>query len=201
MSGEKSAGRFDIILDDFPTGMFYKRSATKMTAIGKRTTQGNIMSEANHNGLRRNPWEPAFAKDMPQLMFSRRVVTTTPSGVQELGDSGSLDAPRGSSLGGNSARKVASQAISAASVEGVTPPEGLILAESLLSLAKQHKYSTILADPPWRFANRTGKMAPEHRRLSRYATLTIEEIAALPVSQIAADTAHLYLWVPNALLP
>ena len=29
------------------------------------------------------------------------------------------------------------------------------------------QYSTILADPPWQFQNRTGKMAPEHRRLLR----------------------------------
>lgn len=63
------------------------------------------------------------------------------------------------------------------------------------------KFPTILADPPWRFQNRTGKMAPEHRRLSRYGTMELAEIAALPVQIAAADTAHLYLWVPNALLP
>src|SRR3954464_1071250 len=63
------------------------------------------------------------------------------------------------------------------------------------------QFATILADPPWRFANRTGKMAPEHRRLSRYGTLALEEIAALPVASVAADRAHLYLWVPNALVP
>jgi N6-adenosine-specific RNA methylase IME4 len=63
------------------------------------------------------------------------------------------------------------------------------------------KYSTILADPPWRFQNRTGKMAPEHKRLSRYQTLSIEEICALEVGARANDPAHLYLWVPNALLP
>lgn len=62
-------------------------------------------------------------------------------------------------------------------------------------------YSTILADPPWRFQNRTGKVAPEHKRLGRYATMSLEEINALPVAEIAADNAHLYLWVPNALLP
>jgi N6-adenosine-specific RNA methylase IME4 len=61
-------------------------------------------------------------------------------------------------------------------------------------------YGTILADPPWRFANRTGKVAPEHRRLARYPTLTLGEISALPVAWTAAATAHLYLWVPNALL-
>lgn len=63
------------------------------------------------------------------------------------------------------------------------------------------KFSTILADPPWQFQNRTGKMAPEHRRLNRYSTMTLPEIMDLPVDTAAADTAHLYLWVPNALLP
>jgi len=61
-------------------------------------------------------------------------------------------------------------------------------------------FGTILADPPWRFSNRTGKMAPEHRRLSRYATMTLEEIMALPVARLARARSHLYLWVPNALV-
>jgi N6-adenosine-specific RNA methylase IME4 len=62
------------------------------------------------------------------------------------------------------------------------------------------RYGTILADPPWRFQNRTGKMAPEHRRLHRYRTMTIDEIKALPIGDLAAAKSHLYLWVPNALL-
>src|SRR5438128_4193448 len=62
-------------------------------------------------------------------------------------------------------------------------------------------FGTVLADPPWRFTNRTGKMAPEHRRLSRYHTMSIGEITALPVNQVVAPVAHLYLWCPNALLP
>lgn len=59
---------------------------------------------------------------------------------------------------------------------------------------------TILADPPWQFTNRTGKVAPEHRRLLRYETMTNADIMELPVAQIAAPQAHLYLWVPNALI-
>ena len=62
------------------------------------------------------------------------------------------------------------------------------------------KYKTILADPPWRFHNRTGKMAPEHKRLLRYSTLEFEEIYDLPVSELAEEESHLYLWIPNALL-
>lgn len=62
-------------------------------------------------------------------------------------------------------------------------------------------FKTVLADPPWRFQNRTGKVAPEHRRLDRYSTMSLEEIKSLPVSEVVSDNAHLYLWVPNALLP
>lgn len=62
-------------------------------------------------------------------------------------------------------------------------------------------FATVLADPPWRFSNRTGKVAPEHRRLDRYSTMDLEAIKALPVKDVAAKNAHLYLWVPNALLP
>lgn len=74
-------------------------------------------------------------------------------------------------------------------------------AKELLEQHGGHRFATILADPPWQFQNRTGKVAPEHKRLSRYGTMHLEDIMALPVSKIAADTAHLYLWVPNALLP
>ncbi len=70
-----------------------------------------------------------------------------------------------------------------------------------LSEIGKRKFSTVLADPPWQFQNRTGKMAPEHKRLSRYPTMTLQEIKELPVETVVNDTAHLYLWVPNALLP
>jgi N6-adenosine-specific RNA methylase IME4 len=74
-------------------------------------------------------------------------------------------------------------------------------ASDLLDFVGQSRFATVLADPPWQFVNRTGKIAPEHRRLSRYGTMTLQEIMELPVSDIAKSTAHLYLWVPNALLP
>lgn len=65
----------------------------------------------------------------------------------------------------------------------------------------QGRYGAILADPPWQFQNRTGKMAPEHKRLNRYGTMTLADIKAIPVARVADEPAHLYLWVPNALLP
>lgn len=73
--------------------------------------------------------------------------------------------------------------------------------ENLLSFCQGKTYATIYADPPWRFQNRTGKVAPEHKRLNRYPTMSLNEIEALPVPSIAAEKSHLYLWVPNALLP
>ena len=75
------------------------------------------------------------------------------------------------------------------------------MSHPLSDFLEESKFGTILADPPWRFVNRTGKIAPEHRRLSRYDTLTVAEISAIPVVEHSADVAHCYLWVPNALLP
>ena len=74
-------------------------------------------------------------------------------------------------------------------------------ATDLLNFVGKRRFATILADPPWQFMNKTGKVAPEHKRLARYGTMKLDEIAALPVPQILAPTAHLYLWCPNALLP
>ncbi|WP_108301394.1 MT-A70 family methyltransferase [Limnohabitans sp. JirII-29] len=71
----------------------------------------------------------------------------------------------------------------------------------LLTRTGGQKFATVLADPPWQFQNRTGKMAPEHKRLNRYETMDLKSIMELPVSDVTAETAHLYLWVPNALLP
>ena len=73
--------------------------------------------------------------------------------------------------------------------------------EDLVNFADKRKFGTILVDPPWQFQNRTGKIAPEHKRLSRYGTLKLEDIIALPVGVIAAPVSHLYLWCPNAMLP
>lgn len=73
--------------------------------------------------------------------------------------------------------------------------------DDLMICCDGKKFSTIYADPPWRFQNRTGKVAPEHKRLTRYDTMELEDIKSLPISSIAEQKCHLYLWVPNALLP
>lgn len=74
------------------------------------------------------------------------------------------------------------------------------VAKDFVKEVKQKNYGVILADPPWRFQNRTGKMAPEHKRLNRYDTLSLDEIKEIPTHLVAAKNSHLYLWVPNALL-
>ena len=76
-----------------------------------------------------------------------------------------------------------------------------VVGADLLSVTAGRRFGTVLADPPWQFQNRTGKVAPEHRRLNRYGTMTLDDIKALPVGSVCAATSHLYLWVPNALLP
>jgi N6-adenosine-specific RNA methylase IME4 len=87
----------------------------------------------------------------------------------------------------------------------VDDPEMFITASAaahdLVSFSKGRRFATILADPPWQFTNKTGKVAPEHKRLSRYGTMRLDEIKALPVGELAAPTSHLYLWCPNAMLP
>lgn len=73
--------------------------------------------------------------------------------------------------------------------------------EDFLNFTAGRKFATIMADPPWQFTNRTGKVAPEHKRLNRYGTMDLDAIKSIPVSKACAPTAHLYMWVPNALLP
>ena len=47
--------------------------------------------------------------------------------------------------------------------------------ENLLAFCNGQKFATIYADPPWRFQNRTGKVAPENKKLNRYETMDLEE--------------------------
>jgi N6-adenosine-specific RNA methylase IME4 len=192
---EKFSSRFDILVDEpkeYVLYVFYNLCATISTCYNVRNI---MMIGVGRRGYEARPSEEAItlqapADNVPQTPFNRRVLTAAGAlmSSSSLRSSNALDDTTGEvepTLGGERVRQV----------------EVERSAKSLLRLAEQQKYATILADPPWRFTNRTGKMAPEHHRLSRYVTMTIEEIRALPVAEIAARTAHLYLWVPNALLP
>lgn len=57
------------------------------------------------------------------------------------------------------------------------------------------RFGTILIDPPWELQQRGGRGAERHYRL-----MSLDQIAALPVRALAAEAAHLWLWVTNATL-
>ena len=97
-----------------------------------------------------------------------------------------------------SSRKTASRKSSAKKSKAIEPEKSA--AESFAEECSGLNCGTILADPPWQFTNRTGKVAPEHGRLTRYPTLKLDDVKAIPVHVAAAEKSHLYLWVPNALL-
>lgn len=78
-----------------------------------------------------------------------------------------------------------------------------LLAEGLVSRAQKAEeradlpltFHTILADPPWDVLQRSGRGAHRH-----YSLMTVDDIAALPISGLASANAHLWLWVTNATL-
>jgi N6-adenosine-specific RNA methylase IME4 len=63
-------------------------------------------------------------------------------------------------------------------------------------VATGQAFGTIYADPPWRYSNKATRAAAE----GHYPTMSLEEIAALPVAQLAAEQSHLHLWTTNAFL-
>lgn len=65
-----------------------------------------------------------------------------------------------------------------------------------LNALRGRKYGTIYADPPWLYENQTTQGAASNH----YACLTLDELCALPVQQLAAPDAHLHLWTTNAFL-
>lgn len=71
-----------------------------------------------------------------------------------------------------------------------------------MSDSAPERYRTIVADPPWDlgqtgFTFHGGANRPSH---VPYPTLTVDEIAAMPVNELADDDAHLYLWTTNRFL-
>jgi N6-adenosine-specific RNA methylase IME4 len=58
------------------------------------------------------------------------------------------------------------------------------------------RYGTIYADPPWPYSDQP----PSGGAAKHYATMPLDAICALPVRDLAADQAHLHLWVTNAFL-
>jgi N6-adenosine-specific RNA methylase IME4 len=65
---------------------------------------------------------------------------------------------------------------------------------SLIDSAK--KFGCIYADPPWSYDNQATRASTDNH----YETMSVDEIAALPIAELAADAAHLHLWTTNAFL-
>lgn len=63
-------------------------------------------------------------------------------------------------------------------------------------IAAGEKFGAIYADPPWLYDNQATRAATGNH----YAGMTVEEICALPIRELAADDAHLHLWITNAFL-
>jgi N6-adenosine-specific RNA methylase IME4 len=74
---------------------------------------------------------------------------------------------------------------------------GTVTTTSLAPLLEAgERFATIYADPPWRYENTATRAAAG----GHYATMSVEEVCALPVRELAADEAHLHLWTTNAFL-
>lgn len=62
-------------------------------------------------------------------------------------------------------------------------------------------YSTIVADPPWPVRQPPKKFGGTGNADLPYSTMTVADIAAMPVGDIADDYCHLYLWTVNRFVP
>jgi len=70
----------------------------------------------------------------------------------------------------------------------------------------QGPFPAIVADPPWSFNDRGTRLNPSYkgkqrkdREAKHYETLPLREICELPVDELAAEDAYLFLWIPAAL--
>jgi N6-adenosine-specific RNA methylase IME4 len=79
--------------------------------------------------------------------------------------------------------------------ESLEPLEGVC--DSLQTLIDEGKrFQCIYADPPWAYSNQETRASTDNH----YHTMTVEQIAAEPVEQLAADSCHLHLWTTNGFL-
>lgn len=65
------------------------------------------------------------------------------------------------------------------------------------------KYRTILVDPPWPVKVAMGfkRKRQGYRKALDYSTMTVEEIGALNLCDLADDNCHCWLWTTNVFLP
>jgi N6-adenosine-specific RNA methylase IME4 len=94
-------------------------------------------------------------------------------------------------------RALVKQAKAAAAVGAPVASEQCCTVADLTRVAARGlKFGTVYADPPWRYDNQGTRAATDNH----YGTMSVDEIAALPVGDLAADRSHLWLWTTNAFL-
>lgn len=74
-------------------------------------------------------------------------------------------------------------------------------------LRKKTRFGALVIDPPWSFNDKGSRVAPDvmygkETDKKKYPTMTLGEIVEMggAVQRLAADVAHLYLWVPSAMM-
>jgi N6-adenosine-specific RNA methylase IME4 len=111
----------------------------------------------------------------------------------------------------NELRRRVSQQKAAKSIACADPTDDHCGVVDLMKLAECGvKFGTIYADPPWRYDNQGTRAATgnhyagvndeDGREVQSAAGMSIDEICALPVKDLAADDAHLHLWTTNGFL-
>lgn len=85
--------------------------------------------------------------------------------------------------------------IQAAAVDDIEQPRSEQSSGKVESFAGQ-KFGCIYADPAWKYGNQGTRAATD----TQYPTMTVDEICALPIGELAAEDSHLHLWTTNAFL-
>lgn len=75
------------------------------------------------------------------------------------------------------------------------------LAKSNADLALDRKYRVIYADPPWKYGDERTGLVGYSAAVDHYPTMSISELQALPVKELAQDNSVLFLWATSPLLP
>jgi N6-adenosine-specific RNA methylase IME4 len=93
-------------------------------------------------------------------------------------------------------REVVRKRLDARRMPEIIPlPESCQCIDDLKDIAGR-TFGTIYADPPWKYGNQGTRAATSNH----YDTMTVDEIAAMPIADLAAEKSHLHLWTTNAFL-
>lgn len=62
-------------------------------------------------------------------------------------------------------------------------------------------WPVILADPPWSFQTYSGAKVPQRALIPHYQCMSLEDLMAIPVVEVVADDAMLFLWILDSMIP